>query len=64
MSKAKLIGMNNSYIPNVKADMRFHRKIYQRGREYTDKHEFVMQAARERRETKRLEALKNGRPTV
>lgn len=64
MSKAKMMGMNRSYIPNSKADMRFHKKIYQRGREYTDKHEFVTQEVRELCEMKRLEALKNGRPTV
>mgnify|MGYP003290316529 CR=1 FL=1 len=58
MSKAAKYGMNRSYIPNAKADMRHHKKIYQRGREYTDKHELVMQEIRERREMQQLERMK------
>jgi hypothetical protein len=49
MSKPKLYGMKSSYIPNARADMRFNKKLYQRGREYTDKHEAVVQEIRERR---------------
>lgn len=33
MSKPKLLGMKSAYIPNSKADMRHHKKVYQRGRE-------------------------------
>ena len=33
MSKPKLYGQKNGYIPNAKADMRRHKKVYQRGRE-------------------------------
>lgn len=62
MSKAAKYGMNRSYIPNAKADMRHHKKIYQRGREYTDKHELVMQEIRERREMQQLERMKAGVP--
>jgi hypothetical protein len=48
MSKPKIFGMKSSYIPNARADMRFNKKLYQRGREYTDKHEAVVQKIRER----------------
>ena len=33
MSKPKMLGMKSAYIPNAKADMRHHKKVYQRGRE-------------------------------
>lgn len=33
MSKAVMYGMNKPYIPNSRADMRFRKKAYQRGRE-------------------------------
>lgn len=33
MSKPKVYGMKTCYIPNAKADMRHHKKVYQRGRE-------------------------------
>lgn len=33
MSKPKMYGMNTSYIPNAKADTRYRKKVYQRGRE-------------------------------
>ena len=33
MSKPKMYGKNTSYVPNAKADMRHHKKVYQRGRE-------------------------------
>ena len=33
MSKPKKLGMKSTYIPNAKADMRRHKKVYQRGRE-------------------------------
>ena len=33
MSKPRKLGMKTTYIPNAKADMRHHKKVYQRGRE-------------------------------
>ena len=33
MSKPKKYGLKTGYIPNAKADMRHHKKVYQRGRE-------------------------------
>lgn len=33
MSKPRKIGLKSTYIPNTKADMRRHKKVYQRGRE-------------------------------
>ena len=33
MSKPKKLGMKTTYVPNAKADMRHHKKVYQRGRE-------------------------------
>ena len=33
MGKPKMVGMITGYIPNAKADMRRHKKVYQRGRE-------------------------------
>lgn len=58
MAKPRKFGTKSSYIPNSRADMRFNKKLYQRGREYTDKHEGIMQEIRERREMKQLERMK------
>lgn len=33
MSKPRKLGMKSTYIPNAKADMRRHKKVYQRSRE-------------------------------
>ena len=33
MSKPKMYGAKNGYVPNAKADMRHRKKVYQRGRE-------------------------------
>ena len=33
MSKPRKLGMKSTYIPNAKADMRYRKKVYQRGRE-------------------------------
>ena len=38
MSKPKKFGQNTGYIPNAKADMRRHKKVYQRGREKAFQH--------------------------
>lgn len=59
MAKPRKFGTKSTYIPNSRADMR-NKKLYQRGREYTDKHETVMQDIRERREMKQLERMKGG----
>jgi hypothetical protein len=61
MGKAKLLGRNKSYIPNAKADLRFHKKICKRGREIAERDPYEIH---ERREQKRMEALKYGRSEV
>lgn len=33
MAKPRLYGKQSPYIPNARADMRRHKKVYQRGRE-------------------------------
>jgi hypothetical protein len=33
MSKPKMYGAYACYVPNARADMRYRRKVYQRGRE-------------------------------
>lgn len=33
MSKPKMYGEKTGYVPNAKADMRHHKKVYQRQRE-------------------------------
>lgn len=58
MGRPKMYGLKTGFVPNAKADMRYQRNIYQRGREYTEKHQAVVQEIRERREMKRLAELK------
>lgn len=58
MGRPKMYGLKTGFVPNSKADMRYQRNIYQRGREYTEKHQAVVQEIRERREMKRLAELK------
>ena len=58
MAKPRIYGSNAAYIPNARADMRFNKKLYRRGREYTDKHEAVVQEIRERREMKQMKEMK------
>lgn len=50
MGKAKLLGAKSNFVPNSKADMRFHRKIYQRNREIAERDPYEVH---ERREMKR-----------
>ena len=57
MGKAKMIGQFKPYLPNSRADMR-RKKQYQRNREYTDKHEKVMEEKREDRFIRECEELK------
>lgn len=49
MAKAKLLGMRGGYVPNSKADMRFRKNVYQRGREVAERSAEVKQEKRERR---------------
>ena len=35
MSKPKMYGAYTCYVPNARADMRYRKKVYQRGREKT-----------------------------
>lgn len=55
MGKAKLYGMNRSFVPNAKMDMRFKKKAYQHGREIAERDPYEL---RERREMKELERKK------
>lgn len=57
MGKPRKLGMNKTYIPNDKADMRFRKKIYQHGREIADRDDFH-EARREEREIERLKQMK------
>lgn len=59
MSKARKLGIKSSFIPNAKADMRFRRKLYQRGREIAERDPVETRA--QRRQRRELERLKYGR---
>ena len=59
MSKARKLGIKSGYIPNAKADMRFRRKLYQRGREIAQRDPEETRAAR--RERRELEKMKYGK---
>lgn len=61
MGKAKMVGINKSYIPNSKSDMRFRKKIYQHNREMAERDPDVI---RQQRCLKQMEKLKYGRPAV
>lgn len=54
MAKPKLIGTKTGYIPNAKADMRYHKKVYQRGREkvFRDNDERIMAERQAKRDGK------------
>ena len=58
MGKPRKLGMKTAYIPNSKADMRYKKTIYQRGREFTERHEQMVHERRERRELAELERMK------
>lgn len=58
MGKARLIGMNNAYIPNSKADMRYKKNVYQRGRDFAEQHPEKMADRRERAAHRKLEHMK------
>ena len=42
MGKPKTIGQFRAYLPNSRADMR-KKKLYQRNREYSDRHEAAIE---------------------
>ena len=52
MSKPKTLGMKSAYVPNAKADMRHHKKVYQRGREkaFRDQDERIIAERQMRKE--------------
>lgn len=54
MSKPKMYGLKSGYVPNAKADMRHHKKVYQRGREKTlrDNDERIMAERQMKKEGK------------
>lgn len=57
MAKPRKYGMFTTHIPNAKADMRFRKKVYQRGREIAERDISESRAARrERRELERMKA--------
>ena len=56
MAKPRKYGMFTTHIPNARADMRFRKKIYQRGREIAEREPIESRAAR--RERKQLERMK------
>lgn len=55
MARPKMLGMKKTFVPNSKADMRFKKKVYQRGREIAERDPYEIH---ERREMKRLERMK------
>lgn len=55
MARPKMLGMKKTFVPNSKADMRFKKKVYQRGREIAERDPYELH---ERREMKRLERMK------
>lgn len=55
MARPKMLGMKKTFVPNAKADMRFKKNVYQRGREIAERDPYEIH---ERREMKRLERMK------
>ena len=55
MAKPRKYGMFTNHIPNANADMRFRKKVYQRGREIAERDP---QDIRQRRDQKQLERMK------
>lgn len=56
MARHRMLGMKKTFVPNSKADMRFKKKVYQRGREIAERDPGESRAARQ--EMKRLERMK------
>lgn len=48
MGKAKMLGQFKPFVPNSRVDMR-RMKQYRRNREYTDRHETVLDQRRKKR---------------
>lgn len=55
MARPKMYGMKTDFVPNSKADMRYRKNIYQRGREIAERDPYEIHS---RREMKRLERMK------
>lgn len=55
MAKPRKYGMFTTCIPNANADIRFRKKVYQRGREIAERDP---QEIRQRRELKQMERMK------
>ena len=51
MSKARLYGMQSTYVPNVKADARYKKKFHEKGKAFADSDE-------ERRQLRQYKAIK------
>lgn len=56
MGKPRLIGKNNAYIPNSKADLRYCKNAYHRGREIAEREPHATRA--QRRDMRNLERAK------
>lgn len=56
MARPKMLGMKKTFVPNSKADMRFKKKVYQRGREIAERDPGESRAAR--REMRQIERMK------
>lgn len=61
MGKPRMIGWNSRFVPNSKSDMRFKKKVYQRGREIAERDPYELHA---KREMKQLEEMKRGGSAV
>lgn len=55
MAKPRIYGSNAAYIPNARADMRFNKELYQRGREIAERDPYEIHS---RREMKQMEEMK------
>ncbi len=58
MGKPRLMGLNNAYIPNSKADMHFNRNTYQRSVDKARRFEDLSADRREQRQLQELEQMK------
>ena len=58
MSKAKMYGMKTGYVSNAKADMRHHKKVYQRGREKAFRCQYEIQTEKLLQQNEREKGVK------
>lgn len=61
MGKAKIYGMKAACIPNSKADARYKKNVYQRGRDFAERHPDEVIHRRERAELRKLEHMKGAK---